>query len=378
MKSLITALPFIALTALCWGVYGPVLHKGQHLMGDHDHPSSLRPLICVGIAYFVIAVIFPLTVLRTKGEKGNWTASGFIWSFLAGAAGALGALGIVLAFKFKGSPIFVMPLVFGLAPVVNTFVTMFMSRTLKQASAIFYVGVATVALGAAGVMYFKPAPPKPATASTQTETHDTADDEGASGESGNTADTTVPPAASSTTDAVAAAASRGTNFVLVSMFIGLTAFCWGSYGPVLHKGQMKMSGSRLRPLLCVGLAYFAIAVAVPFALMPAFPEPGGWMNAGLLWSLGGGAAGALGALGIIYAFNFGGKPIFVMPLVFGVAPVVNTFVSAFQQIMSGNITIWFIGSLALVVCGAVMVLVFAPKAPHKPAEPATTSGTPAH
>lgn len=363
MKSLIAALPFIALTAFCWGVYGPVLHKGQHLMGDHDHPSSLRPLICVGIAYFIIAVIFPVIMLRTKGEKGNWTTSGFIWSFLAGAAGALGALGIVLAFKFKGSPIFVMPLVFGLAPVVNTFVTMMISRTLKQASAVFYTGVAVVALGAAGVMYFKPAA-APAAHAQVTE------EQSASEESAEEATQETETAASAPKDAVAAAAAKGTNYVLVALFIGLTAFSWGSYGPVLHKGQMKMAGSRLRPLLCVGLAYFAIAVAVPFALMPSFPEPGGWMNAGLFWSLGGGAAGAFGALGIIYAFNFGGKPIFVMPLVFGCAPVVNTFVSAFQQIMSGNITIWFIGSLVLVVCGAVMVLVFAPKAPHKPAEPA--------
>ncbi|MEZ6108206.1 MAG: hypothetical protein R3B96_19395 [Pirellulaceae bacterium] len=83
MKSLLSALPFIALTALCWGVYGPVLHKGQYLMGENGIPSSLRPLICVGIAYFIIAVIFPLAVLFSKGEKGSWTTTGFIWSFLA-------------------------------------------------------------------------------------------------------------------------------------------------------------------------------------------------------------------------------------------------------------------------------------------------------
>ncbi len=47
----------------------------------------------------------------------------------------------------------------------------------------------------------------------------------------------------------------------------MAAFCWGVYGPVLHKGQMAMQGSRLRPFICVGLAYFLIAVLVPLALL---------------------------------------------------------------------------------------------------------------
>ena len=42
---------------------------------------------------------------------------------------------------------------------------------------------------------------------------------------------------------------------------------------------------------------------------------------GTAWSLGGGAVGAIGALGVIMAFNLGGKPVYVMPLVFGGAPV---------------------------------------------------------
>ena len=58
----------------------------------------------------------------------------------------------------------------------------------------------------------------------------------------------------------------------VIAFIALTAVCWGVYGPVLHKGQQGMQGSRLRPLLCVGIAYFAIAVVVPMSLAPAGPD----------------------------------------------------------------------------------------------------------
>ena len=155
-----TFLVFVILTFCCWGVYGPVLHLGQEALGG-DGPrelSSLRPFICVGIAYFLIAVVYPLFVLQTKGETGSWSASGFTLSFIAGLVGAVGALGIILAFKFGGKPVYVMPLVFGLAPVVNTFVTMIMAGTFKQAKPIFYVGIALAALGAAGVLTFKPKP----------------------------------------------------------------------------------------------------------------------------------------------------------------------------------------------------------------------------
>jgi predicted transposase YbfD/YdcC len=41
----------IALTAFCWGIYGPVLHFGREALH-----SSLRPFVCVGLADFLIAV----------------------------------------------------------------------------------------------------------------------------------------------------------------------------------------------------------------------------------------------------------------------------------------------------------------------------------
>ena len=150
---------------------------------------------------------------------------------------------------------------------------------------------------------------------------------------------------------------------------------WGAYGPVLHKGQAKMGGGRLRPFLCVGLAYFAIAVIVPWVLLGSgvFEEPGGWKHiGGVFWSLAAGAAGAVGALGIIYAFNFGGKPIFIMPLVFGFAPVVNTLTETVSKNLLGEVSPLFLGSLAMVIVGATIVLVFAPRgAKPKPAnEPA--------
>src|SRR5262249_42519478 len=59
--------------------------------------------------------------------------------------------------------------------------------------------------------------------------------------------------------------SRERMFVI--LFTAMTALCWGVYGPTLHRGQTGMAGSRLRPLICVGLAYFLIAVLVPIALL---------------------------------------------------------------------------------------------------------------
>ena len=360
----VTFLVFVILTFICWGLYGPVLHVGQQAMGGGGGQKSLlRPLICVGVAYFLIAVVFPTIVLMVKGEKGFWSLSGFLWSFIAGAVGAVGALGIILAFKFQGKPFYVMPLVFGLAPIVNTFVTMAMARTFKKASVPFYIAILLVAVGAAGVLINKP--------SSHSKAH---------------TEPTVVAQVALETDAATEPASDGKIMansdtsksnqpwpLAIGISIALTVFCWGAYGPVLHKGQLKMGGSRLRPFFCVGLAYFAIAVVVPMMLLGSIEDPGSFDNvSGILWSLGAGATGALGALGIIYAFNFGGKPVFVMPLVFGFAPVVNTFYEIVTKNLYGQVSLYFYLSLALVILGASMVLVLAPRNKPKPAPvPAT-------
>ena len=71
-------LPFVVLTFCCWGLYGPTLHAGQFAFGENGQLSAFRPFICVGIAYFLIAVLFPVIVLQTKGEKGYWSMKGFV------------------------------------------------------------------------------------------------------------------------------------------------------------------------------------------------------------------------------------------------------------------------------------------------------------
>jgi hypothetical protein len=82
---------------------------------------------------------------------------------------------------------------------------------------------------------------------------------------------------------------------------------------------------------------------------------------GVLFSLAAGAAGAIGSLGIILAFNFGGKPIYVMPLVFGGAPVINTLTSILTSKQPLTPSLAFYAGLIIVVAGAATVLIFAPK-----------------
>lgn len=360
-----------AVTALCWGIYGPVILQGQYAM-----ESRLRPFVCVGVAYFIIAVVVPVVLLRWQGEKGSWTVGGLIWSLAAGALGALGALGIILAFSFKGKPVFVMPLVFGLAPVVNTVVTMYFTKSFKQAGPLFLAGLILVAIGAVMVLVAKPGHAGPKIHDALGEPivveFESTDKDGNIVKESFTAGDEDELRIQSKKAYDALMTYRNSkmsprDYLLVPLFIAMTAICWGAYGPVLHKGQVAMLGSRLRPLICVGLSYFVIGVLVPLALLGPLEPDQAFNTKGVLWSLAGGAAGAFGALGVIMAFNFGGKPIYVMPLVFGCAPVINSFTEILTQKHYGPIGPLFYAGLIIVIVGAVIVLVFAPRgAPHAP------------
>lgn len=151
----------ILATAVFWGVYGPFLQWGHGAMES----GRMRPFICVGIAYVVVAVIGPILVISVFGmEKGEgllagWTTKGICWSFIAGVFGALGALGMLLAFNFGGKPYYVPPLIFGLAPVVNTVFTFSMNPQLREQfsnnvlrTSFFGAGLIMVAVGAVTVL----------------------------------------------------------------------------------------------------------------------------------------------------------------------------------------------------------------------------------
>ncbi len=158
MRSPLLLLASIGLTVICWGLYGPVLQTGQAGMSLNPPPevARLRPFVCVGLAYFLIGVIAAGLWLHLRGEKGEWTLTGIIWSLAGGALGAIGALGIVLAFTFGGRPIYVMPLVFGGAPVVNAFLTIYLARRGKEIGPLFLAALIIVILGAVMVLVFAP------------------------------------------------------------------------------------------------------------------------------------------------------------------------------------------------------------------------------
>src|SRR5678815_806864 len=149
-------MPWIVLAlgaALSWGLYGPALHTGQTKLG-----SPFRALLCVGLAYMLIGILVPLTALASQGELNakGWNLAGFTQATMAGGLGAIGAVFIIYAFRAGGLPAYVMPIVFGGAPVINVLFTMYLHPPRETPNPLLWLGMAFVAIGASLVLYFKP------------------------------------------------------------------------------------------------------------------------------------------------------------------------------------------------------------------------------
>ena len=143
---------FVVGAVISWGMYGPILHKGQVQLGN-----PLRALLCVGIAYFLIGVLVPVITLSAQGGLNNFNTGGTLSAGLGGALGALGAVCIIWAFRTGGLPTYVMPLVFGGAPLVNVLFSMWLHPPKMAPNPLLYAGFLFVAVGASMVLYFKPA-----------------------------------------------------------------------------------------------------------------------------------------------------------------------------------------------------------------------------
>ena len=81
---------FVLLAGLSWGVYVPLIAQG-----GKDLKSSYASFLCVGAAYFVIAVVLPLAMLwyqsgQPKFHAPNFAAVAVTLATLSGAAGAVG------------------------------------------------------------------------------------------------------------------------------------------------------------------------------------------------------------------------------------------------------------------------------------------------
>jgi hypothetical protein len=144
-------LGFVAGAVLSWGLYGVSLHRGQVLLG-----SPLKALLCVGVAYLLIAIFVPVAALGAQGDLRGFQTNGAITATVAGALGALGAVCIIYAFRAGGSPLYVMPLVFGGAPLVNVLATIALHPPKVAPNPLLYLGFLLAAIGAGMVLYYRP------------------------------------------------------------------------------------------------------------------------------------------------------------------------------------------------------------------------------
>ena len=155
------------LTVCTWGLYGVFLHSGQVAMRDPEF-GRYKAFLFVGIAYFIFAILAPLVLLKLQNSNFSFPSKGIWISLFAGALGAIGAFGILLAFGAKGTPQVVMSIVFAGAPIVNAIVATWMSPPKGGIADVpwqFYAGIVMAAAGGCMVSLYKPAPaPKPGSA----------------------------------------------------------------------------------------------------------------------------------------------------------------------------------------------------------------------
>ena len=156
-------LAYVALTIVTWGLYGLLLHAGQQAMGDPLN-GRYKAFLFVGVAYLLTAVIAPLALLVLRGAEWHLPGRGVGWSLAAGVAGAVGALGVLLAFGAKGTPAVVMSLVFAGAPVVNALVSIAIHPPAGGWGSVrwpFFAGILLAAVGGFLVTLYRPAPSPP-------------------------------------------------------------------------------------------------------------------------------------------------------------------------------------------------------------------------
>lgn len=153
---------FVLGAALSWGHYVPLVHVAAQQL-----KSNLRAFLFVGVAYFLVAVLVPMVMIflfhydPTAKGQANFHSGPVMWGITAGIAGAIGALFVIFAVTTagKGGALYVAPLVFAGAPIVNTLATMlYFHPTKNMPDWRFFLGLAMAAGGAALVMLYKPAP----------------------------------------------------------------------------------------------------------------------------------------------------------------------------------------------------------------------------
>jgi hypothetical protein len=144
-------LVFVVGAVLSWGAYGVLLHRGQIALGN-----PMKALLCVGISYFLIGIVVPVGSLSAQGGLRGFDRFGLITALTAGALGAIGAACIIYAFRSGGLPVYVMPLVFAGAPIVNVLLAMAIHPPKSAINPMLYAGFVLASIGAGMVLYFRP------------------------------------------------------------------------------------------------------------------------------------------------------------------------------------------------------------------------------
>jgi hypothetical protein len=116
----LTWLWFVLLAGLSWGVYVPAISFGIRALDR----NAFGAFLCVGVAYFLVAIVVPIAFFTSQNSWPSWTATGVTFATFAGVAGALGGLCVIFARRFGGNPLYIGSLIFGLAPVINALVSL--------------------------------------------------------------------------------------------------------------------------------------------------------------------------------------------------------------------------------------------------------------
>jgi hypothetical protein len=135
---------YVILAGLAWGTYVPIIFFGGQLLSPLNAQGNpvgiggrLASILSVGVAYFVMAVVVPIVLMGIREDaKADWKTVGLVFSGLAGVAGAVGAICVIFASKAAVDQaradgvnpatyrIYIAPLIFCLAPIINTLLSM--------------------------------------------------------------------------------------------------------------------------------------------------------------------------------------------------------------------------------------------------------------
>ena len=144
------------------------------------------------------------------------------------------------------------------------------------------------------------------------------------------------------------------------------ALCWGMYGPTLANARSpQREWGPFKPYIFIGVAYLVLAIVGGAIMMKVafndnFDYTGKYYPA-MKWGFLAGCLGALGALALTFALTkAGGKPSYVMPIVFGGAVTVNAIAAYFSLHQGEKVNPLMWVGMALVALGICLTAGYTP------------------